>query len=303
MYSYLSDNYTSSRRLICEVLQWSRSSTYRKTVKDDSEVENKLRQLAEQYSTRGFDWYYLRIRSEGLQWNRKRVLRVSRKLGLVRRRKIKKRINRPYAISITQPIYPNKMWSMDFMSDALEDGRRIRILNIMDDYNRECLSIECGISFPSQRVTRIMEELIDLRGKPESIRTDNGPEFISHHYIGWCSKHEIKPEYIQPGKPNQNGYIERFNRTYRKDVLDAYLFESLAQLRIINEKWKQQYNTQHHHQSLDGKTPIAFRNSRRKVIEAYQSVKAKMNGSIEPALTDCPPSKYWPLSESQNGII
>jgi putative transposase len=296
MYSYLFNKFNGGRRVICEVLQWSRSSSYRKSVKDDNEVEDKLRQLAKQYPTRGFDWYYLRIRSEGLVWNRKRVLRVYRKLGLVRRRKVKKRINRPYGEGLSQPIMPNITWSMDFMSDALEDSRKVRILNVIDDYNRQCLSIECGISMPSQRVTRILDELIELRGTPQSIRTDNGPEFTSHHYTDWCKAKGIKAKYIQAGKPNQNGYVERFNRTYREDILDAYIFESLSQLNIVSQKWQQQYNTEHHHQSLGGLTPIAFEYSRRKCIEAYESVKVKMNDelTLKPSqsstLTDSSPS-------------
>ncbi len=297
VFSYLSSKYRVGRRVICEVIHLGRSSTYRKSIRDDREVESKLTDLADQFNTRGFDWYYKHLRAEGYKWNRKRVLRIYRKLGLVKRRKTRKRINRGYTTSLVQPLEANLSWSMDFMSDSLEDGRRVRVLNVIDDYNRESLAIECSISMPSERVTRILDELIELRGKPYSIRTDNGPEFTSHHYVDWSKQKGIRNHYIQPGKPNQNGYVERFNRTYREDVLDAYLFESLAQLRIVSHKWQQQYNTQHHHQSLGGKTPIGFKNARSKGIEAYQSVKAKMNGSIEPALTDCPPSNSWTLSE------
>ena len=277
MYRKLMKKYHVSRRIVCEVVKLGRSTTYRKTLRDDKDVEDKLIKLARQYPTRGLDWYFSLLRSEGFKWNRKRVLRVYRELGLVKRRKHKKRINRPYAEGLSQPIIPNVTWSMDFMSDALEDGRTVRILNIIDDYNRQCLCIECGISISSEYVTRILDEQIELRGKPDSIRTDNGPEFISYHYKGWCKEHGIEAKYIQPGKPNQNGYIERFNRTYREDVLDAYIFERLSQLRVVSQKWQQQYNTAHHHQSLRGMTPLAFEYSRNKIIDAYESVKVKMN--------------------------
>ena len=147
--SYLRDNYQTSIRLVCDTASLARSLYYRQSEKDDTQTEDKLLSLAKEYPTRGFDWYYLKIRQEGLKWNRKRVLRVYRKLNLGLRRKHKKRINYPYDESLSQPISPNYTWSMDFMSDALEDGRKVRVLNIIDDYNREALSVETGISFPS----------------------------------------------------------------------------------------------------------------------------------------------------------
>lgn len=294
MLEYLESSYEVSRSKACKTIGLSRSTAYRKPAKDDREVEAKLEELAQKYPTRGVDWYYSRIRLEGLQWNRKRVLRVYRKMGLAMRRNHKKRINRPYEEGLSQPIFPNVCWSMDFMSDALEDGRKVRILNIIDDYNRGCLLTDCGISMPSERVTRYLEQIIEHRGKPESIRTDNGPEFTSHHFTDWCKEKDIKIKYIQPGKPHQNGYIERFNRTFREDVLDAYIFENLGQLRIISQKWQDEYNYGHPHQSLGGMTPKGFEISRRKGIEASELVKAKMNGSpiVEPALTNSSTSKW-----------
>lgn len=200
VFNYLKEKYQACRRAICEVVHLGRSTTYRISTKNDKLLEEKLKELAEKYPTRGFDWYYGHMRAEGLQWNRKRVLRVYRKLGLVKRRKIKKRINRPYTEGLSQPITPNVSWSMDFMNDALEDGRRIRVLNVIDDYNRECLTIRCGISMPSERVTRILDEVIETRGIPMRIRTDNGPEFISHHYKMWCQERGIVAKCIISSK-------------------------------------------------------------------------------------------------------
>jgi len=257
----------------------------RVSIKDDSETEDKLKELAERYPRRGMDHYYGKIRMQGLIWNRKRVRRVYNKLGLKLRRKHRKRINRPYKEGLAQPIFPNVMWSMDFMSDGLEDGRKVRTLNVIDDYNRECLAIEIGVSICSQRVTRVLEWIIELKGKPERIRTDNGPEFTSAHYIDWCEENGIGPLHIQPGKPNQNGYVERFNRTFREDVLDAYIFESIGQMQMKADLWRQDYNTGHPHKALGRRSPIGFKNSRRKVIEAYETVKVKMNDSIESTLT------------------
>lgn len=284
-YHYLSENYTASKSLICKTINLYRSTLKRVSTKDDSETEIKLKQLAQQYPRRGMDYYYGKIRMQGLIWNRKRVRRVYNKLGLKMRRKHKRRLNRPYTEGLSQPIFPNVTWSMDFMSDCLEGGRKLRVLNIIDDYNRECLAIEIGVSICSQRVTRVLDWVIELRGKPQGIRTDNGPEYTSHHYIDWCKQRQIEPIHIQPGKPNQNGFIERFNRTFREDILDAYIFDSVSQLQLKAELWKTEYNTGHPHQALGRMSPIGFDNSRRKVIDAYETVKVKLNDSNESTLT------------------
>ena len=247
---YLMDKYEVSRSLSCRTLDLNRKTSYSLSIKDDSELEEKLLEYADRYPRRGIDWYYLKTRLEGHKWNRKKVLRVYRKLGLVLRRRRKRRISVSTGLSLAQPIVPNYSWSMDFMSDSLEDGRTVRILNIIDDYNRESLAIECGISFPSERVIRILESVIEVSGKPEFIRTDNGPEFISHAYKAWCETNEIEDVQIEPGKPNQNGYVERFNRTLREDVLDSYIFTSIPQMQVLAEKWKYDYNTGHPHQAL-----------------------------------------------------
>lgn len=290
VYQYLKERYNASQRLICDTLSLYRSTLNYQSSKDDSQTEKKLEELSIKYPTRGVDTYYGKIRLEGLIWNRKRVLRVYRKMGLQLRRKRKRRINRPYEEGLSQPIFSNVMWSIDFISDALQDGRRLRTFNIIDDYNRQCLGIEVGISMPSQRVTRILSQAIETYGKPLSIRCDNGPEFTSFCFQQWAEDKGIEIKYIQPGKPNQNGFIERFNRTYREDILDAYIFTSLEQLQIITESWIDDYNISHPHQSLNSNSPVGFKYSRCIVIDAYESVKAKMNGSIEPALTESPPS-------------
>ena len=172
------------------------------------------------------------------------------------------------------------------MSDALADGRRIRILNVIDDYNRQSLVIEAGISMPLERVIRSLELAMEIYGKPRQIRTDNGPEFTSRHYEEWCETNDIKMFFIKLGKPSQNGYMERFNRTYREDVLDAYIIESLNELQKLSDSWRYEYYNGHPHQALKRMSPITFTYARRKIIDAYDKVKAKMNGSLlSPALT------------------
>jgi putative transposase len=211
-----------------------------------------------------FDWYYGYFRNEGLGWNRKRVLRIYRKMNLKLRRRRKKRL-------LTRPKQPlieakalNDTWSMDFVSDALSNGRRVRVLNIIDDSTREVLAAHADYSICSQKVIEVLEHLKLERGLPKSIRTDNGPEFISKKLAKWCDKEQIEQKFIQPGKPMQNGFNERLNRTYREDVLNAYFFDSLEQLRILSDKWMYDYNNNHPHRSLNRMTP----NQKRLIFES-----------------------------------
>lgn len=218
----------------------------------------KLQELSEQLPTRGFDNYYGRLRQQGYSWSRNKVLRVYRLMKLSLRRKHKKRLPSRIKEPLTVPCMPNDTWSIDFMSDALTDGRKIRVLNITDDFNREALAIETGLSFPAERVIRVLNILEEEVGLPQNIRVDNGPEFISKKLREWCKGKSIKLKYIEPGKPVQNAFIERFNRIFREDILDAYWFEDLEQLRVIAEQWRYDYNHNHPHKSLDGLSPVTY---------------------------------------------
>ena len=231
---------------------------YYQSQKDDSQVENKLLQLAESKSTRGFEHYFGLIRNEGLIWNHKRVKRVYDKLGLNLRRKRKRRIPARIKEPLERTLFINQTWSMDFMHDALESGRKVKVLNIIDDYNREALNIDVGSSITGNRVVEVLKTIVDWRGKPNEIRVDNGPEFISAAFVQFCESENIRIKYTQPGKPVQNAFIERFNRTFREDVLDAYIFEKVSELKIIAEEWMEEYNEKHPHQSLGGKSPRSY---------------------------------------------
>jgi len=247
----------------CRIIELERSGYYYKSCKDDTELEDRLRYYAGKLPSRGCPEYTKRIRKEGHKWNYKRIERVYRKLGLnKRRRKIKRRIANPEREYLLQPIAPNITWSMDFMSDVLADGRKIRVLNVIDDYNREALMCEVDYSFPSQKVVRLLEELIDWYGKPTNIRTDNGTEFIAKAFEGFCSNSCIRHIRIQKGKPMQNGFCERFNKTFREDVLDAYLFENIEQAKQIAQEWREDYNNYHPHASLGNSSPIEFKLNR-----------------------------------------
>ena len=211
--------------------------------------------MAEQLPTRGFDKYYEIIRLEGKGWGRRRVLRVYREMKLKLRRKYKRRLPARVREPLQKQQQANKSYSMDFMSDALGGGRRLRILNIMDDYTRESLAAWCDYSIPGEKVVEVLKSIVNDRGRPEQIRVDNGPEFRGRVFVEWCQVEGIVIKYIQPGKPMQNAYIERLNRTYREDVLDAYVFDTLEEVRILNDEWQDHYNNHRPHSALKGKTP------------------------------------------------
>ena len=273
----------------CSIASMTRSMWYYKTVKDDSELINKLNELADQLPTRGLDEYVGRLKAQGYPWNRKRIYRVYKLLRLEKRRKRKRRLPTRTPEPLTVPLHPNVCWSMDFMSDALVNGRRIRVLNIIDDFNREALWVDAQYSYPSEFVVRALQNLEVERGLPKKIRVDNGPEFISKNLKKYCECKQIKLEYIKPGKPTQNAYVERFNRHFREDILDAYLFESLTQVNILCNKWKKDYNDNHPHRSLGYKSPTVFKELYGKEIIYSESVKAKMNADLQStALTESP---------------
>ena len=207
----------------------------------------------------GQDMFYKRIRREGILWNHKRVSRVYRLMGLNKKKRTRKRIPARVKQPLVVPSMPNQTWSMDFMADQLMNGRRFRVLNIIDDYNREILRIEPYFSITSERVISIIDRLIRENKKPLAIRVDNGPEFIAEILNEWCKDKDIDLRFIQPGRPMQNGYIERFNRSYRQDVLDANLFTNLTEVKLLSDEFEEDYNLHRPHESLGDLTPVEYR--------------------------------------------
>ena len=193
---------------------------------------------------------------KGFGWNHKRVYRIYRELELNLRIKPRKRLVRekPEALQVPEAI--NGTWSMDFMHDQLSDGRGIRLFNVIDDFNREGLGMEIDFSLPTERVIRALNQIIEWRGKPNAIRCDNGPEYISHQFLAWAEKQGIKIEHIQPGNPQQNAYVERYNRTVRYDWLSHYLFESIQEVQDFATRWLWIYNHERPNMALGGITPI-----------------------------------------------
>lgn len=226
--------------------------------KDDQGLQEALTVLTTKHASIGYWQCCYRLWNKGYQWNHKKIYRVYTDMKLNIRRRAKKRLPERVKQQLTVPDAPNQVWSIDFMSDTLVDGRRFRLFNVIDDFNRESLAIEIDTSLPSLRITRVLNRIIEQRGKPANLRSDNGPEFISHVLQEWCEKHKITMQYIQPGKPTQNAYIERKNGSIRRELLNAYLFNSLAEVRCLSEEWRIDYNTERPHKSLGYLSPLRF---------------------------------------------
>jgi len=249
-----------SERQACRAVRVPRTTyQYKPKQRDDQPVVHALAELTEKHPSIGFWKCYHRIRKKGHRWNHKRVYRVYTQMKLNIRRRAKKRLPARVKQALFQPTEINQVWSIDFMCDSLWDGRRFRLLNVIDDYNREVLAIETDTSLPALRVIRVLSGLLISRGKPKMIRVDNGPEFISDKLDNWCKDNKIQLVFIQPGKPTQNAYIERLNGSLRKELLNAYVFRSLTEVREQVNIWMDDYNHHRPHESLGNKTPSEMR--------------------------------------------
>jgi putative transposase len=243
----------------CTLLGLPRSQYYYKSRRDDRPVIDALQQLADNHPAYGFRKLFSYLRRAGHQWNHKRVYRVYLLLKMNKRRRRKRRLPARVKQPLVQQRDINQSWSMDFMSDALVDGRKFRTFNVIDDCSRETLVVEIATSLSAPRVVRVLEGLIRQRGKPKTIRVDNGPEFTSAYFQWWCKGQGITIVYIQPGRPMQNGLIERFNGTYRTEILNAYLFFDLDEVRKLTDQWMEEYNCRRPHEGLQGRTPNEYR--------------------------------------------
>ena len=257
----LTTDHGLSVRRACQIASLSRAAYCRPPLDRlgrDADVIAALSALVAELPQWDFWMCFDALRLAGHPWNWKRVYRVYCALKLNLPRRTKRRVPPRDRHPLAAPAVLNGMWALDFMSDMLYNGTRFRTLNVLDEGNREGLAVEVALSFPAVRVTALLDQLVAIHGAPTALRCDNGPEFISAELEAWCARHGVRLIHIQPGKPNQNAYIERFNGSYRKEVLDAYLFGSLDDVRVETERWLTIYNTRRPHDSLGRVPPLTF---------------------------------------------
>jgi putative transposase len=250
-----------SQRRACRWIGLSRNALNEPVLvkEKDATLKEQIETLAHRHKQWGVLKIHRRLRKQGELANHKRIRRLYRLAGLNLRRKVKKKLPDAVRKPLPEATAFNGCWSLDFTSDSLQDGRKFRTLNVLDDYCREALGIEVDYSLPAKRVTRLLDRLVTEHGKPQRLRSDNGPEFISEELQGWCKTNEIALHRIEPGRPTQNAYIERFNGTFRREVLNANVFSSLAQVRRTVADWLVEYNTVRPHQALGFMTPAEYR--------------------------------------------
>lgn len=247
-----------SIRLACSAVGVSENCFRYSKIHDEENkaIEDWLIRLTTWKKRWGFGLCFDYLRNvKGKSWNHKRVYRIYRELELNLRIKPKIRIKRDKPDALMTPTEVNQSWSMDFMSDNLIDGRSIRSFNVIDDFNREALSIDIEFSLPSERVIRSLNHIIEWRGKPSCLRCDNGPEYISSKLERWASENQITLIYIQPGKPTQNAYIERFDRTVRQELFELNFFESISHAQHLATKWMWSYNNERPNSAIGRITP------------------------------------------------
>jgi len=256
--AFVMSEFRYSERQACKLLDLDRSS-YRYESRPDrnAELRQQLITLARQKPRYGYRRLWAVLARRGHKVNVKRVYRLYRQEHLAVRRLKRKRLERMAPVN-AMPTAPNQEWALDFVSDGIANGRGIRILTVVDGFTRECPAIEVGVSLGSRRVTRVLERVIAERGTPQSLRCDNGPEFTSRHFIGWCEERGIALVHIQPGKPMQNGYVESFNGRFRDECLNANWFLNIADAKQKIEGWRMEYNGERPHSSLAYRTPNEF---------------------------------------------
>ena len=227
--------------------------------RNDSALATRILELAHLHKRWGSPQIHGVVEREGLVKNHKRTDRVYYKvLNLSLRRRPRKKFKSAPRVPLLAPTRVNQCWTMDFVHDMLSNSRKIKNLNILDEYTRECLAIETDSSIGGLRVVRVLERLKDLRGLPEAIRLDNGPEFTSKAMDDWAFKNGVKLSFIAPGKPTQNAFIESFNGKFREECLNESWFNTLEEAREIIEAWRNNYNGFRPHSSLGRLTPLAF---------------------------------------------
>jgi len=249
-----------SERRACRLVGIARMSCRykRQNAREEEKLKVRLRSLAGERRRFGYRRLTVLLRREGWAVNPKRVYRLYRQEGLQVRRRKRKRIGAVERQPLAVPIRQNERWSMDFVADALTDGRRFRSLNIVDDFNRECLAAQVDTSVTGARVVRVLEQWRELHGLPQVLVTDNGPEFAGQALDVWAYEQGVKLHFIEPGKPVRNAFIESFNGKMRDECLNEHWFLSLGEARETMEAWRRDYNEVRPHMALGNRTPQEF---------------------------------------------
>lgn len=236
-------------------------------------IRHRLKELAEKHRRYGHWRLYVVLKREGFTVNHKRTERIYRSEGLSLRIRKRKKLASVARVLPPEATRPNQVWAMDFVQDSLWGGRRFRTLNIVDTFTKECPVIEVDTSLTGHRVVRVLEWLSEVRGLPEAIRVDNGPEFISKALDEWAYRNSVKLDFIRPGKPVENCYVESFNGKLREECLNENYFVSLKEAKELIENWRIEYNTYRPHSSLNDFTPEEFaRRHQTKTSELYLTV-------------------------------
>ena len=245
-----------SERRACRLVKIHRSvARYKPRKEAPTELLSRLRELASERRRYGYRRLAVLLRREGFVVNHKKVYRLYRDEGLAVRRRKRKKLAGAERVIPSLPESRNQCWSMDFVQDSLADGRRIRVLTLVDNYSRECLALEVGTSLPGARVVRVLQQVASIRGTPKTIVVDNGPEFAGKALDAWAYENGVGLHFIAPGKPVQNAYIESFNGKFRDECLNEHWFSSIDELGAVVEEWRQDYNTVRPHSSLGYRTP------------------------------------------------
>jgi len=251
------EKYAFSERRACRVMKMAVASYRYRSRHTDEPPRTKLVELAREKPRFGYRRLHVLLGRWGEHVNHKRVHRVYREAGLMIRRKKRKhcvRVGTPLRVRTAA----NQEWALDFLHDAVECGRAIRVLSVVDAYTRECLALEVDTSFASRRVTRVLDSIVSERGRPLAIRCDNGPELTSRHFLAWCVERQIELVHIQPGKPTQNAHVESFHGRLREECLAVSWFQNLFDARRKITAWKIEYNEERPHSSLGYRTPKEF---------------------------------------------
>ena len=249
--------YAFSQRRACGLMTMAVSSYRYQSRSSDEPLRTQLVELARSKPRFGYRRLHVLLGRSGEHVNHKRVHRVYREAGLMIRRK-----KRKHCVREGKPLLArtsaNQEWALDFLHDAVECGRAIRVLSVVDAYTRECLALEVDTSFASRRVTRVLDAIVAERGQPQAIRCDNGPELTSRHFLAWCVERQIELVHIQPGKPTQNARVESFHGRLREECLTVSWFQNLFDARRKIAAWRIEYNEERPHSSLGYRTPKEF---------------------------------------------